>query len=253
MNVLIIEDEKIAAQRLIDMLKVYVPDLKLQAVLDSVEASVRYFQDPYWKADLIFMDIELGDGQSFDILESVDITCPVIFVTAYQEHALRAFKLNSIDYLLKPLKNEDVRTALLKYEKYHVFNTEKAKIPVATAMHDQHVKLQKTRFLAKCGTRWISIPANQIAFFYTREKVQYIKTFSNEDFIIDKHLDEIEHELSVTDFFRANRQFVIRYESIERVHAWLNGRVKVQVKPASYEDIIVSRLRAADFKKWLGD
>ena len=255
MNILIIEDEKIAAQRLCDMLCQVVPQANILPVLDSVESCFNYFDQPQKKADLIFMDIQLSDGKSFDVLDKVTIESPVIFITAYQEHALHAFKMNSVDYLLKPLKKDDLKNAVQKYEKYHGGAMPGITAKIATALHElkqQHNNLQR-RFLAKCGTRLMSIPCDQVAFFYTKEKFQFIKTVNNEDFIIDKRLDELETELSDKDFFRANRQFIISYGSIEKVHAWFSGKLKVQVRPSSYEEIIVSRLRSADFKKWLGD
>jgi two-component system response regulator LytT len=259
MNVLIIEDEKIAAQRLIDMLEDAGQDIKVLDVLDSVESSLQFFETNVQKVDLIFMDIELGDGQSFDIFKDIKIDAPVVFITAYQEHALRAFKLNSVDYLLKPLKKDDLQNALSKYEKYHSATHVDMNSKVAAVLEElmqggqSSTAKGKTRFLAKNGTRLTSIPADQVAYFYTKDKFQYIKTKTNEDFIIDKRLDEIEADLDKKDFFRANRQFIVSYDSIEKVYAWFSGKLKVQVIPAAYEEIIVSRLRATDFKKWLGD
>jgi len=257
MNVLIIEDEKIAAERLVEMLKELNPQVQVKAILDSVETSRAFFGSADAQADLIFMDIELGDGQSFDVFNSIQLDVPVIFITAYQEHALRAFKLNSIDYLLKPLHRDDLRLALEKYEKYHRGkggqDIKEKLVAVLQELKDQKSVQDRKRFLAKNGTRLTSIAAEQVAYFYTKEKYQYIKTKSNDDFIIDKRLDEIEAELDPRDFFRANRQFIVKYDSIERVYAWFSGKLKVQVTPASYEEIIVSRLKAADFKKWLGE
>jgi two-component system, LytTR family, response regulator LytT len=257
MKVLIIEDERIAADRLVDMLKELIPLVQVVAVLDSVEACSAFFKSDNGKVDLIFMDIELGDGQSFDVFDSIQLDAPVIFITAYQEHALRAFKLNSIDYLLKPLHRDELRAALEKFEKYHGDKGGqdlKAKlVDVLSELKVQMDTRDRKRFLAKSGTRLTSISAEQVAYFYTKEKYQYIKTKSNDDFVIDKRLDEIEAELDTRDFFRANRQFIVKYESVEKVYAWFSGKLKVQVNPTPYEEIIVSRLKAADFKKWLGE
>jgi two-component system, LytTR family, response regulator LytT len=256
MNVVIIEDEKIAARRLVDMLNDARPEVNVLNVLDSVEACVSYFTGEPQKSDLIFMDIELSDGQSFDIFQHIKIHVPVIFITAYQEHALRAFKLNSVDYLLKPLKKEELVNALDKFDQYHNRGDEDINAKVVAVLQELKKSAghsHKERFLARNGTRLTSIPVDQIAYFYTKEKFQYIKTVNNDDFIIDKRLDEIEGEIDIKRFFRANRQFILNYESIERVFAWFSGKLKVQVTPVSYEEIIVSRLKATEFKKWLGD
>jgi two-component system response regulator LytT len=247
MKVLIIEDEVIAVQHLKTMLREIDPDIEVVAALDSIEASVRFFRDTP-PLDLVLMDIELGDGQSFDIFHKATIESPIIFTTAYQEHALKAFKLNSIDYLLKPIKKEELTAAIIKYRKLHTQQEQQNKEQLFSFL-----QTFKTRYLAKNGTRLISVAQQDIAFFYTKERLQYIKTKANEDYIIDKRLDEIEQEVDPKLFFRANRQFIINYENIEKVHTWFSGKLKVQVKPLSYEEIIVGRLKAGDFRKWLGD
>lgn len=253
MKVLIIEDEEIAAQRLVEMLRDLDRDIEVMKVLDSIESSVQYLESSP-SLDLIFMDIELGDGRSFSIFEEVMVETPVIFITAYQEHALKAFKQNSIDYLLKPLHRSELESALSKFRKFHSKHvTVDRRVLDLLKGHKQVESGRKKRFLAKLGTRLISIPVEQVAYFYTKEKFQYIKTIEDEDLIIDKPLDEIEEELDSESFFRANRQFILNYNNIEKVHAWFSGKLKVQVKPQSYEEIIISRLKAADFKKWLGE
>lgn len=255
MKVLIIEDEAIAAQRLQDLLREIDREIEVQAVLDSVETSVAYLKEAP-PADLIFMDIELGDGQSFELFEEVPIETPVVFITAYREHTLKAFKVNSVDYLLKPLNKNELTAAILKYKKHHEMKQLKPGAEIAVLLKELQggsIKETRSRFLARTGTRLISTSTEQIAYFYTRDKLQFIKTIKNEDLIIDKRLDEIEAEVDSKLFFRANRQFILNYNHIEKVHAWFSGKLKVQVQPAAYEDIIVSRLRAADFKKWLGE
>ncbi len=253
MKVLVIEDEQIAASRLVEMLRDLDRDIEVVKILDSVESSIEFFDsDP--SVDLVFMDIELGDGRSFDIFEEVEIETPIIFITAYQEHALTAFKQNSIDYLLKPLHRAELETAINKYKKYHSkpVTIDKNLLEILKGNKTVEPSVKK-RFLAKLGTRLISIPVENIAYFYTKEKFQYIKTIQDEDLIIDKPLDDIESELDKDSFFRANRQFILNYNNIEKVHAWFSGKLKVQVQPVSYEEIIISRLKATDFKKWLGE
>ncbi|WP_295117869.1 LytTR family DNA-binding domain-containing protein [uncultured Chitinophaga sp.] len=251
MKVLIIEDEALSAHHLKNMLREVDHDIEVVAVLDSIEAAIRFFASKP-QLDLIFMDIELGDGQSFEIFSKIDVEWPVIFTTAYQEHALKAFKLNSVDYLLKPVCREELLAAILKYRKWHAQRSA-PNAGINALLKDLNGESFKSRYLAKSGTRLISVSLPEIAYFYTKDKLQFIKTRSNQDFIIDKRLDEIEGETDPTVFFRVNRQFIVNYGHIEKVHTWFSGKLKVQVQPAAYEEIIVSRLRANEFKKWLGE
>lgn len=250
MKVLIIEDEIIAAQHLKSMLQEIQPDVQIVAVLDSIETSLNYFEENA-APDLIFLDIELGDGQSFDIFKQTSIESPIIFTTAYQEHALKAFKLNSVDYLLKPVDKDELIAALEKYKKLHI--EEKLKMQSNILSMLSNIERNKKRFLAKSGTRLISVSAELIAYFFTKQRLQYIKTFNGEEYIFDKRLDEIEMEVDPAVFFRANRQFILNYNSIKKIHTWFSGKLKVAVQPEAYEEIIVSRLKAAEFKKWLGE
>lgn len=250
MNVLIIEDEIIAAQHLQSMLQELNPGIRVLAVLDSIEASIQYFREQP-APQLIFLDIELGDGQSFEIFKQTAVDSPIIFTTAYQEYALRAFKLNSVDYLLKPVDGGELSAALEKYGRLHPGIRLNSSSKLLSAI--ESFERSRKRFLAKNGSRLSSVSADRIAYFYTRERLQYIKTFDGESLLIDKRLDEIEAELDCTSFFRANRQFILNYSSIEKISTWPSGKLKVTVQPEAYEEIIVSRLRAGEFKKWLGE
>lgn len=254
MRVVIIEDETVARQHLRSMLAEIDPGISVVMMLDSITASVAYF-DTKPAVDLVLMDIELGDGQSFEILQRTSIETPIIFITAYQEHALKAFKLNSVDYLLKPVDKKELVEAIEKYRKLHGEQQQHMQANILSLLQNLHgaTATNRIRYLAKTGTRLISVMTEDIAYFYTRERYQYIKTFKGEDYIIDKRLDEIELELNGKEFFRVNRQFVLSYKCIHKVHTWFNGKLKVSVQPDSYEEIIISRLRAADFKKWLGE
>lgn len=218
--------------------------------LDSIESSVQFFNSKQ-EVDLIFLDIELGDGQSFDIFRKAIVEAPVIFTTAYGEHALRAFKLNSIDYLLKPVKETELCAAIEKYKRLHEEGKQKLQADLLQIL--QRAKKSKERYLAKCGTRLTSLSADQIAFFYTREKMLYVKTFNNQDFIIDRRLEDIENETDPVLFFRANRQFIINYNAVQSAHTWFNGKIRVDVNPVCFEQIIISRQKAAEFRKWLGE
>lgn len=253
MNVVIIEDESVATLNLKLLLQETGFPINIIKELDSIETSIKYFQSMP-DVDLIFMDIELGDGQSFEIFNHTTIAAPIIFTTAYQEHTLKAFKLNSIDYLLKPVDLQELTKAILKFQQLHEGEHKKVKENFLSYLY--HMDLQKetrTRYLAKNGTRLISIMIDDIAYFFTKDRLQFIKTIKGDNYVIDKRLDEIETEIDSKKFFRANRQFVLSYACIEKIHAWFSGKLKVEVKPESYEEIIISRLKAADFKKWLGE
>lgn len=250
MKALIIEDEIIAAGHLKIMLLEIDPSIEILPPLDSIESSVQFLTANN-DIDLIFLDIELGDGQSFEIFKKVNVQSPIIFTTSYEEHALKAFKLNSVDYLLKPVKETELCAALEKYKKLHV--DEKLKMQFNLLQMLQSVKKSKERYLAKVGTRLTSVSADQIAFFYTRDKMLYIKTFNNQDLIIDKRLEDIEKETDPSQFFRANRQFIVNYNAVNAVHTWFNGKIRLDVVPEPFEKIIVSRQKAGEFRKWLGE
>ena len=250
MNVLIIEDEYIASQHLEAMLKELRPQTEVLAVPDSIAAAVEWLgNNP--PPDLVFVDIELGDGQSFDIFEKIQIEVPVIFTTAYEEHALKAFKLNSVDYLLKPIDRRELDQALVKYEKIHGEQRRKLQENLLSLL--KFTEGSRLRYLAKTGTRLVSVETEDISYFYTKDRLQFIKTWKGEDLLLDKRLDEIEAEVDAQQFFRVNRQFVVNYKSIQKVHTWFSGKLKVTVQPEAYEEIVVSRLKAAEFKKWLGE
>ncbi|HUC82684.1 MAG TPA: LytTR family DNA-binding domain-containing protein [Flavisolibacter sp.] len=250
MKIVIIEDEKQAVERFRQVLS-DIEEVEVLNVLDTVKSSVRYLQTAP-PADLLFMDIQLGDGKSFEILDQVEVKCPIIFITAFDEYAIQAFKYNSIDYLLKPVKKADLEFAIDKYknalkEKYDykglasLLNQFKSEAPE-----------YKSRFLVKKGTRFFSINAADVSHAYTRERVQYIKTFDNSDYMIDSNLDDLEKQLNPADFFRVNRQFIVHHKAVDQALAWFDGKMKLIIQPAAYEDIVISRLRANDFKKWLG-
>ncbi len=253
MTVVIIEDESLAAQYLIKILYETGEAIDVIAVLDNKEAAIQFFKTDQ-EIDLIFMDIELGDGQSFEIFEQLQVDIPVIFITAYQEHALKAFKLNSIDYLLKPIRKEELMNALIKYRKHHLSNQEDSSDIARFLRTVQKGGVEyRNRYLAKAGTRLISVDSTAIAYFYIKDRLQFVKTKDGKDLIIDKRMDEIETDIDPSLFFRVNRQFIVNYDSIKKVHTWFSGKIKIEVGPVAHEEIIVGRLRAGDFKKWLGE
>jgi len=253
MKVLVIEDEPVTSRRLTDMLVEIDKEVHVVDVIGNIESGVDYLSATR-EIDLVFMDVSLDKDHRMEQLKLACKETPVIFISACTELALKAFQFNSVDYLLKPLQKEALEIAIRKYKKWHSVSKPSLQRELASILDSISAKTTaRERFLAKSGTRYISVSANDIAYFYTKGKLQYIKTKKNEDLIIDKRLDEIEADINETDFFRVNRQFILNYSHIEKVHAWFSGKLKVQVNPSSYEEIIISRLRAGKFKKWLGE
>lgn len=249
MKVAIIEDEVLAVERFKKVLNEVV-DVDIENVLDSVESSVEYLKtNP--QLDLLFMDIQLGDGRSFEILDQVEVKCPIIFTTAFDEYAVRAFKYNSIDYLLKPVRKEELHSAIEKFKKGNKLgNVRDIKELLLEMFHSSGN--YKDRFLVKQGTKYLSINASEVAHIFTRERLLFLKTFDNKDYMIDGNLDELEKDLNPEKFFRANRQFIVSHRSVHQAFAWFDGKMKLSLIPDSYEDIVISRLKAGEFKKWLG-
>lgn len=248
MNVLIIEDEKLAAERMARMLRQIDPSIYITGSLDTIGKAVSWLQKNN-HPDLILLDIHLGDGKSFDILEKVDLKSHIIFITAYDKYAIKAFKYNSIDYLLKPLKMQDLQFAYNKFQNQFASREENTSIP--GIIRQLNKATFKSRFLVRQASMLISINTEEVAFVYTRDRSHFIKTHSGIDYTIDNNLDELEEQLDPLHFFRVNRQFIVRFSAIDKVVAWFDNKIKLHVKPIAYEEIIISRLRAGDFKKWL--
>lgn len=248
MKALIIEDEILAATRLKRTLQNVDSEMEVAAILDTVENSVAWLKANE-HPELILLDIHLGDGKSFEIFEQVEVSSYIIFITAYDEYAIKAFKFNSIDYLLKPLKIKDFEFAYAKF-KNQVFSREQ-RPSISTVISEMNRKPFKTRFLVRQATMLISIKTEEVAYAYTKERCHFIKTHSGLDYPIDNNLDELEEQLDAEEYFRVNRQFIVRYSAIDKVYAWFDNKIKLLVKPVAYEDIVISRLRAPEFKRWL--
>jgi len=256
MNILIIEDENLAAQRLSKLIKEIDPAIAIKGVTDSIEASVEWLQSNP-APDLILMDIELADGQSFEIFTRVEVKSPVIFTTAYDEFALKAFKVNSIDYLLKPVKNEDLKNAFSKLKSLKGESVKDDGINnirhLLEGLYQQTSEQFRTRFLAKSGQRFVPIEAHEVAYFYSEDKMVFLKTKTSQRYLLDFNLEELEKELDPKDFFRANRQYILSNKSIQDIHSWFNGKLKVKVIPETSDEVIISRDKAADFRTWMGE
>jgi DNA-binding LytR/AlgR family response regulator len=251
MNIIIIEDEKPAAR----LLKRKVEKLGLQVnqMLHSVEESIHWFNtNPH--PDLIFLDIQLSDGLSFEIFETLDIKSAVIFTTAYDEYALRAFKLNSIDYLLKPIDEYDLETAVNKFKARNEsvpnlsLDFEKIKKMLVNPMDRNY----KKRFTIKMGQQLKMINIEEVECFYSENKGTYLHTIDNRNYLLDNTLEQLETELDPNDFYRVSRKFIIPMKGIKEIQIYSNSRLKVILSTYKEDEIIVARERVNDFKVWLG-
>ncbi len=251
MNVLIIEDEKHAAEKLEHLLLETDPSIRVIAKTGSIRESVKWLSEH--TADLIFLDIQLSDGISFSIFEQVDVSTPIIFTTAYDEYAIRAFQLNSISYLLKPIRSRDLAESLNKFKSLRTstaidFDNLLAQLQGKESAH-------KKRFLIQVGEKIKKVEVKEIAWFYVLEKAIYLKTFSGRSYPVEYTLDKLETMLNPADFFRINRKYIVNMEAISNMIAYSRGRVKLELTPPADDemDTIVSIDRSADFKSWLNN
>lgn len=246
---IIVEDEKPSARRLQRMLE----NLEIEAIttLHSVAEAVTWFLQ-HKHPDLIFLDIQLSDGLSFEIFENVKIKSPIIFTTAYDEYALQAFKLNSIDYLLKPIDEEELAAAVHKFRKNFPTGSKEVNFEELKALLNLPTSNYKKRFTIQVGQHLKLIELSEVSCFYSENKATYIHTSTNRSYLLDCSLDKLENEVDPQKFFRVNRKFLIAMKDIEDILSYSNMRLEVKLKNYSGEQIIVSRERVKDFKEWLG-
>lgn len=250
MDILIIEDEALAADKLEKMLKDIKQDANIVAKISSVKDSIKWLMNN--KVDLIFIDIQLSDGVSFKIFDQLDIKTPLIFTTAYDKYAVRAFKLNSISYLLKPIRQQDLIESLDKYEKLKsAFSIDFEKL--IAAYTGKKKETPKKRFLISVGEILKKIESDDIAYFYAMEKNVFCKTFDNKTHPVDYSLDKLETLLDPETFFRINRKYIVNIEAIKTMVSWSRSRIKLELIPEIYknEDAVVSISRSSDFKEWM--
>ncbi|TRX57556.1 response regulator transcription factor [Fulvivirga sp. M361] len=255
MKVLIIEDEKPAAKRLERLLLSYDDSIEVVAKLDSVKSVIDWFQTGKM-LDLVFMDIQLADGLSFEVFDHVSITAPIIFTTAYDEYALKAFKVNSVAYLLKPVDDEDLSDAFAK------LNTlkqapETVNVTAVNSMDQIAAAMQmltrqyKNRFVVKTGEHIRSIAVDEILFFFSREKATFCTLDQGKNYLLDYTLQQLIDMLDPTKFFQINRRFIISLRSVKDIISYSNSRLKIVLDHFSEQDVIVSRERVNEFKAWL--
>ncbi len=250
-KVLILEDEDAASRRLQKLVKEMIPEAEIAEVIVSVVAAINWFSSNA-QPDLLFADIQLSDGSSFEIFKQVKIGSPVIFTTAYDAYAINAFKLNSVDYLLKPIKREELKNAIDKFKKIY-------RSPLQTG--DNHIQqlietLQKSaqyrqRFVIRFGEHMKTIQTSEIAYFYTENKVNFMVMKDGKRYPSDFNLDQLEELLDPKNFFRINRQFIISYQSIAEMFTYSKSRVLIKLNPPSKLETIVSTERSSQFKSWL--
>ena len=247
MKVVIIEDERLAAEKLTSLLKQVDAEIEVVAKLESVEESVNWLtSNP--TPDLIFMDIQLDDGISFEIFDAVKVEAPVIFTTAFDQYAIRAFKVNSVDYLLKPIDMETLEVALRKYRKIFRPAGMEEKL---SKVFEQLAKPWKTRFFVKVGLHFQSVPVEEICCFFVEERCSFLKTQTGKNYALDYSLDQLQKRVDPELFFRINRNFMVNINCIAEIISYSTNRLKLKLKNFNDEGLIVSRDKVSEFKQWL--
>lgn len=254
-KVAIIEDEPAIARNLEFTLKELEPNIDILNKMDRVQSSMTWLDKNMDKCDLLFMDIRLTDGISFEIFQTIQPTVPVIFITAYDHYALEAFKVNGLDYILKPFQKEEVANALQKFKntqgKESVGNNKIKEL--LNYLQANENKSYREAYLVHFQNKLIPLPVDKINWFYTEQEVVYAYTSDGKKYVIDSTLDKVLAEISPKLFYRANRQFIVQRWAVRDIDFYFNGRLVVNVEPNPLEKIIVSKAKAPEFKKWLDE
>ncbi|MGE5354324.1 MAG: LytR/AlgR family response regulator transcription factor [Acidobacteriota bacterium] len=251
MKVLIIEDEVLTSRRMRQLIESADESIEVLDTLDSIEASVEWFSGNE-HPDLIFMDIQLSDGLCFEIFNRIEIDAPIVFTTAFDEYAIKAFSVNSIDYLLKPVKAEDLKRSLEKFMRLKGPAPQGAKeIQEILKKIGLNQQVYKTGFLIKTGQAYQRVSCREIAYFHSENKLTYIVLNSGKKFVTDYTMEVLEGELNPVEFYRVSRQFIVNIHSVESVHTYFSGSLKLELRPKSSEEVIVSRRRASGFREWM--
>lgn len=253
MKILIVEDELGVAQNLIDLLKQLEDNCEILAVLESVKSTVKWLKNND-KPDIGFYDIKLADGISFEIFEQVETDFPIIFTTAFDEYALRAFKVNSVDYLLKPIVMAELQKALEKYKSIYQTSQSFKNVNIHKLMEVFQENLTpnyKKNLLINVGNSIRPVSVDNIAYLFIRNELVFCKLFNGEDLVVDKPLASLKKQLNPSDFFQANRQFLISKKSVVKADSFFNRKLNINLKPSFKEPVVISKSNVADFKKWL--
>ncbi len=249
MRAVIVEDEEFAAKRLGQMVNELAPEIHVETTLNSVESGTQWFSINE-QPDLIFLDIQLNDGYGFDILDDLKEHPPVIFTTAYNEFAIRGFKYNGLDYLLKPIVKEDLKKALEKFKKNITRNGNGATENLEHLKQLFH-KEYKHRFMVKVGNMFKSFNVGDIAYFKSHEGMIFLYTHMGQHYPIEYTIDQLENILNPIHFFRINRKFMVSVKAVTEIHSYFNSRLLLKILPKEEEQVIVSRERTTNFKRWL--
>lgn len=258
MRILIVEDEDLAVKKLQKTLNDVEPTAQIAGVTDSIKSTVAWLKENE-TPDLILMDIELADGQSFEIFNRTTVNSPVIFTTSYDEYALRAFKVNSVDYLLKPVQKDELEAAINKFKQTRnpagnggTTGGLDIDILVKELQQKLHLKEYRKRFLVKHAQKLVSIEVEDIAYFYSDGRLNFFKTEDNRKYVVDYTMDELEDMLDPEKYFRISRSFYVSVNSIEKIEDYFGNRLMLQLQPAVDKEALVSREKVTDFKKWMG-
>ena len=251
MKVLIIEDELIAQQALVRALTTNFSDIQICGVLDSVDKSISWLKSTDIYPDAIFMDVELSDGKCFDMFEQIKIHCPVVIVTAYNNYAVKAFEVNSIDYLLKPVSVADLARAIERCKARKGKDSSDMNIDALRSAISSESRRYKQRYLLRYNDKIVMVDTSNIAYFYSEDGCTYLMTLSGEKYLMDISLDTVVKELNPANFFRISRSCIVSDKSVGNVAKRLGNRIKLTLKPASDIDSFVSRSKTADFLTWL--
>lgn len=249
-RIIIVEDEQPASSRLQKMILALGEPVQIEAIIDSVEDAVIWFNE-HQPPDLAFFDIQLADGLSFNIFERTTVTCPIIFTTAYDQYAIKAFKVNSIDYLLKPINEEELKNAWDKFILLDAKHSMDIQSMLVAMKEMQAQKEYKERFLIKKGDQFKYLKINNVAYFCSENGLSFLIDNKGKRFVIDDKLDSLEQELSPHLFFRVNRKFIVGESAVTKISNYFNSRLKLELQPKSKEEVIVARERVSRFKDWL--
>jgi two-component system, LytTR family, response regulator LytT len=255
MRVLIIEDEPLSAERAKDLVSAYSKQVQVLDILDSVEDTLLWFSENP-EPDLVLLDIHLSDGLSFEIFKKIKIKCPIIFITAYDQYAIEAFKINSIDYLLKPLDATELHAALEKYqERYTQSNPDTVQAMMHLLADYQNLQKRKTkdRFLVKIGDQLQIKSIQDIAYFFADDKSTYLVSNDKRKFIIDYKLERLEDMLDLSQFYRINRKILVKLDAISKIKYHMSRRYQLILDPAFEQEVFVSKEKTNDFKTWLSN
>ena len=250
MNVFIVEDEAPAANRLSKLVVELFPETVVAGRADSIESAVRFF-NTHPAPDLVFMDIQLADGLSFDIFSQVRLTVPVIFTTAFDQYTLKAFKVNSIDYLLKPIDETELKAAIEKHRQLVKQNHSSLPANLANLLADLNKPKYRERLMIKRGSQYIPLKTTSIAYCYADGKLCYAVDANGARYTLEDTLSDLEAQLKPSEFYRINRHMIVQIEAIKKVYTWLGSRLKLEVAPETGLDTVVSRDKVTAFKEWL--